>query len=201
MAIGLTLGEVKDRALKLMDEWSLQGVREDGSFIADYEQKFNILADQAQQEISDSVGIYATVTITPSTVPTIVNQNGLNKYLLPVDYKDHRYVRVNDDLLYRDYRIEDNYFIIAQDSTSNFTLHYYKYPTIINDSTPDSYVFEVDPYTHYIIPYYIGGTVLMSSSEDTQLSDKLLNTYYDKLRTLTKREIRYPRTARQVVRW
>ncbi|HMK57738.1 MAG TPA: hypothetical protein VK462_01655 [Nitrososphaeraceae archaeon] len=199
--IGLTLGEVKNRALKLMDEWSLQGVRESGDFIADYQQKFNVLVDMAQQEISDHVGIYATYTITPSTVPDVVTTTGLNKYLLPPDLKDFRYVRVDDAEIFTNYRIEDGYFIISQDNSSTFTLHYFRYPTTIDDTTPDTYLIEVDNYVQDLIPYYLAGTVLMSASEDTQLSDKLLNTYYLKLKIATKREIRYPRRARQTVRW
>ena len=199
--VSLTLGEIKSRALKLMDEYSLQGIIQGGGGNLDYQNKFNDLADMAQKEISDKVGIYATVQITPSTVPDVVTSNGLNKYLLPPDLKDFRYVRVDDDLVFTNYRIEDNYFIVSINQNSNFTLHYFRYPTTIDDNTADTYQFEIDVYVQDMIPYFLAGTVLMSASEDTQLSDKLLNTYYSKLKTVTKREIRYPRGARETVRW
>lgn len=196
--------QIQTYAIKLMDEWSLQGVREDGTFIADYTQKFPDLINICVNEISDFVGIYATLVIDTQTTTPADTRNGFNFYDLPADMKDFRYVKVDDwSINFNDYEIIDNQFKIttAYNNTAVFTLHYFRYPTEINDLTAPTFVPDIDSYTHYLIPYYIAGTVLMSNSEDTELSSKLLNIYSTKLQKLTKREVRYPRRAREVMSW
>jgi hypothetical protein len=195
----MNLGDAKNVALKLIDEYSLRGVIQSSGTNADYALRMNAFADLAQKEISDKVGIGATYTITQTQTPDLI-ENGNYKYLLPSDMKDYRYCTVSD-YRYYDYNIRDGYFIVGSNAPQNYTLHYFRYPTTITDNTPNNYVFEVDGFTHEIIPFYIGGMLLTSASEDTGLSGKLLNMYYSKLSSLYNRENAFPKRTRDTVRW
>jgi hypothetical protein len=197
----MNLGQVKTMALKLMDEYSLSGALEGGQLTADYTLKFNTFIDMAQNEITDHCGIYATVTINTVTTTPAYSENGYNFYTLPDDVKDFRYCVVDDwPNHFNDFEVDNGYFKLnTAYNNSSFVLHYFKYPTMITDSTPDSQNLEVDLYTQYAIPYFVAGMCGSSSSEDMQLSDKLMSVWATKLNAMTKREIRYPRRAREVV--
>jgi len=192
-----------------MDEYSLSGALEGGQLTADYTLKMNTLIDLAQNEITDHVGIYATQVITVGVTTPVLVQNGYDFYDLNPDIKDFRYVKVSDwPNPFNDYEVENGQFKINSAYTGNygnngavFTLHYYKYPVPIDDNTPDSFILEVDRWTQQAIPYYVAGMCGSSSSEDLQLSDKLMAIWATKLNAMTKREIRYPRRSREVVWW
>lgn len=199
----MNIGQIKDMSLKLMDEFTLSGVPESGQQTADYTLKMNTLIDIAQNEITDHCGIYAFTTVDTSTDTPALTRNGYNFYDLPTDMKDFRYV-VMDDLPspFNDYEVINNQFKISSGfTTSVFEIHYYKFPTRIDDSTPDTQNLEVDLETQYAIPYYVAGMCGASASEDMQLSDKLLMVWATKLNAMTKREIRYPKRTREVVWW
>lgn len=190
----MNLGQAKTRAIQLINEYSNNGALISDSKNADYRLRMNNLADYCQNEISDKVGIDATYTLTTPDV----TEDGYDKYNLPTGYKDHRYVRWNSTPFY-EYRIENNRIWLHERMTGTFVLSFYRYPTTINDSTEDSYNFEVDAYAQTPIPYYLGGMVL--ADENANISDKLLNIYYERLSKLYKREIQYPKRGREVVRW
>lgn len=193
----MDLKTAKDLAIQRMNEWSNNGNLIDASKNTDYTLRMNGFANDCQNEISDKVGIDATYTINDSTTVDETS-NGYRKYNLPTTFKEHRYVRWNEEL-FNDYRIENNQFIISDAYSGTFVLFHYKYPTEIDSSTPDAYVFEVDPYTHTIIPYYLGGMAI--ADENPMISDKLLNIYYDKLSKAHKRRVNYPNRVREKVRW
>lgn len=201
----MNVGQVKAMALKLMDEYSLSGILEGGQLTLDYTLKFNTFIDLAQNEISDHVGIYAVQTIDTQVDVPAKQSNGYNYYDLNPDVKDFRYVIYNDDPYQFDpnsYEVINGQFKISNGySPATFDLHYFKYPTLIDDDTTDDTDLEVDLYTQYAIPYYLAGMCGASASEDTQLSDKLLTVWATKLNAMTKREIRAPRRTRDSVRW
>lgn len=201
----MDIATIKNMSLKLMDEYSLSGILEGGQLTLDYTLKMNTLIDFAQNEISDHVGIYAIQTIDTTTDIPTKTSNGYNFYDLPTDLKDFRYV-VQDNYPYpldpNSYEVINGQFKISTGFTNtSFEIHYYKYPDPIIDTTPDTQLLEVDPYTQYAIPYYVAGMCGASASEDTQLSDKLLTVWATKLNAMTKREIRAPRRTRDSVRW
>ena len=197
---GLTLKQIQDRALKLMDEWIGAGVYDSNSPTLDYLARFPDLIDQCVNEISDYIGIAATVTVDANT-PIDSTEDGLSCYKLPADLKRFRYIKYAGVRLASGFEVEDGLLKLDPIGGNAYTIHYYRFPTQITDETADEFVPDVDPSTHYLIPYYIGGTVLMSASEDTQLGGKLLNYYAARLQGLTKLDTRAPRTGRDVVRW
>lgn len=195
----MNLGQAKTRAIQLINEYSNNGALISDTKNADYRLRFNNLADYVQNEISDRAGIDATYTIDSSTTVTS-NANNYNKYDLPANYKEHRFVRLNDEN-YTQYRIEIRQFWVPDDlpGTDTLTLGYFKYPTSIDDDTADSFEFELDAYTHTMIPYYLAGMVL--ADENAEISNKLLNIYYERLGQTYKRSLQAPKRVRENVRW
>lgn len=199
----LTFAQAKTKAIQLIDEYSTtNGNLISSNLNAEYNLKFPGLADDAQAEISDTVGIDASYTLDLATAVPIANSNGYNKYSLPPDFKQHWYLEWNDQKFF-DYRLENNQLIIPECYNSGTIIwSYYKYPQQIigMDSTAqDAYTFEVDAYMHPLIPYYMGG--MAAASEATGLSSTLLNIYYTRLKNSHKRAVRYPNRVVEKVRW
>lgn len=193
----MNLGAAKTRAIQLINEYSNNGSLISDTKNADYRLRMNNLADYAQNEISDKVGIDSTYTINDETTIT-ATEDGYKKYDLPEDLKEFRFARWASEPFY-DYRIEDRQFWIYEAYTGTFVLVYHKYPATIDDDTDDDYEFDVDSYAHGVIPYYLGGMVL--ADENANISDKLLNIYYERLGKLYKRTLRAPKTVRLSTRW
>lgn len=187
-------GTAKERAIQLINEYSNNGNLIAPSTNADYTLRFPMLADDCQNEISDKVGIEASVTLeTPSSAG-----NGYNKYTIPASFKENRFVRMDDKDFY-DYRIENGNFMVSTRFTGTIEWFYYRYPTEITSSTDDNFEFEVDPYTHRLIPYYMSGMVVADEKEG--VSNKLLNIYYELLKNTFKRNTTYPRSHAIAKRW
>jgi hypothetical protein len=190
-------GTAKKRAIQLINEYSNNGNIISASTNADYSLRFPMLADDCQNEISDKVGIDATYTIDSSVTP-VSTANGYKKYAQPPNYKQHNFINLDDERFY-DYRIENGYLLIPEGYTGTFVWSYYRYPTEINDSTSDSYEFEVEAHTHRLIPYYIAGMVIADEKEG--ISNKLLNIYYEQLGKARKRNVPHPTSVRIVDRY
>lgn len=183
----MNLSEAKSKALSLMAEYSNDGVLIAAGENADYLNRMNRFANDAQFEIAEKVPIGATFTYEQvgST------DYSLNKVDLPADFKELRFVNLND-YRFTDYRIENGKFIISKRVDGSFDISYYKNPTELTSTTSDDYEFELDKHVHSLIPYYLGGMAL--ASENSSLADRLLNMYYSKLSTATKRHTEQPTT-------
>lgn len=181
----MQLGEAKKKALSLMAEYSVDGVPIPDGENADYLNRMNRFANDAQMEISDKIGIEAVFTFEQ----TGSNEQGYNKYTLPSDYKELRYMNRNDER-FSDFRIENRKVLVKKLFEGAFELSYLKNPQELSSSTQDAYEFEVDLHAQHLIPYFMGGMAL--TDENPTLSDKLLNLYYSKLASLTKRHDDYP---------
>lgn len=181
----MDLGEAKKRALSLMAEYSLDGVLTPDGDNADYLNRMNRYASDAQIEICDKLPIESSFIFTQ--VGT--NEEGYNRYDLPDDFKERRYVNRNDER-FDDYRIQNKKLILKKSISGTFEFFYYKYPFELKADSPDSYQFEVDLKAQHIIPYFLGGMALFD--ENQGLSDKLLNMYYSKLESLKAHDEDFP---------
>lgn len=68
-----------------------------------------------------------------------------------------------------------------------FTVHYFRLPTVIDDKTDLNYEYEVDKRVHNIIPYFIGGMVT-----DEFATRELLLSEFDNLLANVSRELTTP---------
>lgn len=181
----MNLGEAKNRALSLMAEYSIDGVRISDGENADYLLRMNTFANNAQMEISEKVGIGASKIY----VQQGTSEQGYNRYDLPSDFKQLRRVLYNDEQ-FTDYRIVNNQILFNKGISGSFEMLYFKNPTEITSETPDTYEFEVDKNTQHIIPYYLGGMAI--SDENATIGDRLLNLYFNRLRGTEKKVEDHP---------
>lgn len=175
----MNLAEAKAKALSLMSEYSIDGVPVPAEENIDYTNRMNRFASDAQVEISDKLPVETSFAVTQTADTT----EGYNKYDLPDDLKQFRYINRNDEG-FSDYRIENMKLLIRKSHEGTFEVFYEKNPTDLTIETPDSYEFEIPKHGHSLIPYYMGGMAL--SAENSVLSDKLLNMFYSRLATITK---------------
>jgi hypothetical protein len=181
----MNLGEMKKKALSLMAEYSIDGVPISAAENADYLNRMNLFANDAQFEIADKVGIDSTYLYTQVGV----SEEGYNKVSLPADYKEIRFVNYND-CLFHNYRIENGKFVVKKVYDGDFEISYCKHPTVLTELTADTQELEVDKHTQHLIPYFVGGMAI--HDENPTISDRLLNMYYGKLAAIRKRDIEYP---------
>lgn len=73
-------------------------------------------------------------------------------------------------------------FVLNYYDVGSFDVHYYRYPTTIDSTTPDTYDFEIDIEAQEAIPFFLGGHALMD--ENPTLAIQLLNEYQTKLSRL-----------------
>ncbi|MBS4200280.1 hypothetical protein KHA93_11625 [Bacillus sp. FJAT-49732] len=181
----MNLGEAKKKTLSLIDEFSVDGVSIPDGENADYLNRMNRFASDAQMEISDRIGIESSYIFEQN--PT--NEEGYFKYDLPDDFKDHRYINLNDER-FSAYRIENRKLFLRKGIAGEFEHFYFKYPQELSKSTEDTYEFEVELHAQQLIPYFIGG--MLMQDENSMMSDRLLNLYYSKLANISKRNDDYP---------
>lgn len=178
----MNLGQLKKAALVYIDEYSTDGVLTPDGDNMDYLLKIPFFANDVQEEISKFIPIDASKTF---ELTSYTPSNGYYKIPLPSDYKRLKGLRLDDDVLYG-YAIENNNILISADYSGTLELLYYKNPTFIDSDTPDTYEFEVDSYTHSLIPIYVAGMLATDSTDGK--SERLLNLYYGKLGNLRKQD-------------
>lgn len=190
----MNLGEAKKKALSLMAEYSVDGTAIPDGENADYLNRMNRFANDAQMEISNKVGIEATYTFSQISS----NVGGYNKYPLPVDFRELLYMNRQDER-YTDYRIENSKILVPTTYSGEFELFYYKNPTELTLETPDSYEFEILKHAHSLIPYFVGGMAIQD--ENPTLADRLLNLYFSKLESLNPVPVNYQSKIQDVYGW
>lgn len=103
----MNLGEAKKKALSLIAEYSVDGVLIPDEENADYLNRMNRFASDAQTEISDKIGIESSYIIEQMAT----NGNVYNRYNLPDDFKSHRYINLDDER-FSYYRIENRKLLV-----------------------------------------------------------------------------------------
>ena len=190
----MNLDEAKKRAISLMLEYSNDGVRIPDGENADYLLSMNRFASDAQMQISNRIGIEASFTIEQlrSTV------RGFYRYPLPPDFKVLRSVtRYNEPFGF--YSMRNGQLLLNNQHDGIFEIWYEKNPQTLTDTTPNDYEFEVDAHAQYLIPYYMGGMALSEEKED--VSNKLLNIFFDGVANLQNFKAQTVGTIRSVDNW
>lgn len=187
----MLLSEMKKKALSLMAEYSIDSVPISAAENGDYLNRMNVFANDAQMEISDKVGIEASYLFTQ----VATNEEGYNKYGLPVDFKEHRHMNVDDEP-FLNYRLENKNILVKKSITGSFEFFYYKNPQELTTDTLDTYEFELDKHTQNLIPYFVGSMCL--HDENPAIADRLLNMYYGKLAAVAKKYDDFPNSIQSV---
>lgn len=161
----MTLGENKDIALALMEEYAPEktGHSDDD----DITLRINLIYSIAYQEISELKKILKTKVLKEITGET---SEGYTRYSLPTMYQLKRVLALDEINceVEPDYKIigkKDIY--ISNESDAQYIIEYYAYPTVITNETEDDFVLEVDQDAQFFLPYMVVKDILKADpSED-----------------------------------
>jgi hypothetical protein len=126
----------------------------------------------------------------PYSFPTdddVMDYRPYVKYEMPTDFAElQKVIQQGDPRTYVEmiaYKWEGKRtFVLNYYDTGSFSIHYYRYPTSIDSTTPDTYEFEVDVEAQEAIPFFIAAHCLID--ENQTLGIQLLNEYQTKLSRL-----------------
>jgi hypothetical protein len=109
------------------------------------------------------------------------------KYEMPSDFMElQKVIQETDPRVYKEmiafYWEGKRTFVLNYYDVGSFAIHYYRYPTSIDSTTPDSYEFEVDVDAQEAIAFFIAAHAVMD--ENQTLAIQLLNEYQVKLSRL-----------------
>lgn len=124
------------------------------------------------------------------TFPTdadVPNYKPYIPYQMPTDFMElNNVIHHQDNRQYRDmidYKWEGKRtFVVNYYLKGSFDIHYYKYPTTIDQNTLDTHEFEVDTESSQLIPFFMAAHSIMD--ENQTLAIQLLNEYQVKLSRL-----------------
>lgn len=175
----MTLGDLKTKALQLMNEYSNNGAIIGEASNKDYLLRFNLFAHDAQKKVAEKEKIPANTTLGSPTVVT----DYYNKHNLPSNFGEFYELRLNE--AYFDNFIFEIGDVIAIPKAyeGTFTLYYFKEPADITISTADSHSLEVK--NADCIAYYMAGMTLMD--ENPSIGTLLVNQFETLLNSIKPR--------------
>lgn len=151
----MTLSQIKELAVKLIDEYSNNANLTDDE---DIRLKLNGLCNLGQIELSLIKKIKRTYEFSIDE-----ETEGYNVITLPEDFMEEnrlRYYSSNDSIL--SYYIQDNNLKIAGNCLGNFEFEYFAKPQEITEETEDDYELEIDLIAQQVLPYYVASDILKS---------------------------------------
>jgi hypothetical protein len=208
----MNYGQVKRRALDLLDELSTAGAIQT---TGDVKKKIQDFANDAQADLARGAAkIPATVTITRAA------KTDTTETSLPADWHKLNYVlyRFYRDTSTMDYRLLPSRYYRVNKATSKFVItdpnfyavsldvHYWKKPALLTftdvDATDDLLTFEIPDEAHDLMPLFITGHILISSGQ-AGVGGGLLNAYEQRKAALTLEEDgdSIVRTVENVMGW
>lgn len=96
-----------------------------------------------------------------NTGAEIPNYERYIEYELPTDYYQLDFVEFKGGEV-KDYTIRNKKIKLSSYYVGECIINYFKYPTVINDETEDTFEFELDLEAQMILPYYVASDVLKS---------------------------------------
>lgn len=161
----MTLGENKDIALALMEEYVPEKIGHSDD--DDITLRINLIYSIAYQEISELKKILKTKVLKEITGET---SEGYTKYSLPTMYQLKRVIALDEincevEPDYKTIGKKDIY--ISNESDAQYIIEYYAYPTVITNETEDDFVLEIDQDAQFFLPYMVVKDILKADpSED-----------------------------------
>lgn len=151
----MTLSQIKELAVKLIDEYSNNANLTDDE---DIRLKLNGLCNLGQIELSLIKKIKRTYEFSIDE-----ETEGYNVITLPEDFMEENRLRFypsNNSIL--SYYIQDNKLKIAGNCLGNFEFEYFANPQEITEETSDDYELEIDLIAQQVLPYYVASDILKS---------------------------------------
>lgn len=181
-------GDIKRTILALIEEYtpSVINYTEDEDIL----NRLPFLVNTAYQELASIKKIIATKMYTE--IPDEEKTDKYTAYSLPSDLMQIRNVYLLDSDNKKQnsdyYLVGQNKIYINDNNAGKTVLEYYKYPTVINQDTKDTFYLEIDQDVQNILPYKVANDILVTdpSANYTAFS----NEYQRQLQLLdTRRNI------------
>ena len=146
----MTLGEGKEKVLKLLDEYSSGGeLTEDD----DIEKKMAAFFDIAQKEMAGHARIIRE---------TELELDGTERlWTMPEDFRQVFRIWKNGRLVTH-YAFRGKALAAPERDSSKLLVEYFASPKTIDDETPDDYVFEVSEEAANCLPFFVAAQQLMA---------------------------------------
>ena len=191
----MTYGWVQNQVLKLLNQYSIAGTGVPTTYNnqADFINRIPSLVNDAIMEIATTVKkIPASVELTSLYCDEV---GEYKRYRLPQNFYQFQsgsIIRTADGqrLHTNRYRIEGrDYVLIPKDEAGDYTINYYRYPTLVPESAsastdPDKIRLDNTEETHMAIPFYVASFLLADS--DAFRCSLFYNKYEDKLAKMSE---------------
>lgn len=181
----MTYGQVKNAALKLLNQYSMAGqlVADSYNNQQDYINRIPELVNDAMVEIAN-VGrkIPMMLELKNLAFEDLGNQV---RYTLPHDFlqfKSGGVVKTVDGRLLHTnvYMVQGgSYLVLPKEEAGDYTIEYYRQPILLGDDPDDRIALDNDPLTHRAIPYYVAAFLV--SHDEPFLYQTFYNKYEDLL--------------------
>ena len=181
----MTFGQLRNQVLKLLNQYSIAGalVAESYNNQQDYLNRIVDLANDAMLEIAT----------TARKIPALVNLADLAVderekevwYELPEDFYQLQSgsivtTREGATLHTNVYTLRGkNYLLVPKDETGDYSLVYYRYPTLLPEMPEDKTLLDNEPETHSAVAFYVASFLV--AQDDSFLCSLFYNKYEDKL--------------------
>lgn len=183
----MTFEQVKNATLKLLNQYTRAGTPVDGSYNnqQDYLNRIPDLVNDAMMEIATTTRKIPTVLNLGSLYGDEMSENGDVLYELPSDFyqlisgsvvttREGKILHTNQ------YTLQGRkYLAVPRDEAGDFTVAYYRYPTLLTDTPRDTDELDNVPETHFAIPYYVAAYLVIH--DDPFLYASFYNKFEDKL--------------------
>lgn len=144
----MTLGDGKDKVLKLLDEYSSGGVI---TVDQDINLRMNKFFDIAQKDVAVWQPIIRRCDVV---------LDGTGAQSLPADVREVLKI-AKDGMRAPRYEVIDGKLIYHAGDTSTITIDYTALPAAITDETPDTYAFEVSEEAANCMPFFVAAQQLI----------------------------------------
>jgi len=171
----MTIKNVIDNSLQLLDDFSIDGVPVLPIDISDYTLKCPGLINACQMEISNRRFIKANFILMQSGVDV----DGYNPYdISDYEFKELKYILFNN-VKFLDYILTNDTLFLPKNYSGQFTIFYIKYPTEVTSTTVNTTPLEIDVDVQPLVPYYVGAYLALPDNK--KVSAVLLQMYQSKL--------------------
>ena len=148
----MTLGQAKNMAMKLMDEYMVDSPpTDDEETLA----KLNAMFQAAQIFVCTVKPIKKNFTIDHAESNTVFNE-----YDLPGDFYQAFLIRDMDGNGYSHVEFHPPKILVTDKKAKQIRVDYYAYPQEITDETPDDYEFELEQDAQQVLPYAVVADLL-----------------------------------------
>lgn len=187
----MTYGEIRDRALKLVNQYSLAGSTIDESYNnqADYLMRVPELVDDAQMVIASGPRpIRDSKVLEPRRAKDFC---GMLEYRLPSDLMQIApggLLVLDGDRAYYEsgyMQPDDSRILLPRSVTGTVRLEYYRRPQQITPGQKDDDELDNNPLTHNAIPYYVAAHLVMQ--DDAFAYSALYNEWQSQLNDMYQR--------------